>query len=54
MSSPDPANKDAGPESEEPSSQGPNLALLYGLLAAALVVAIILAAFIVLPFYHRR
>jgi hypothetical protein len=33
---------------------GPNLALIYGLIALALLAAIAVAAFIVLPFYHRR
>lgn len=39
-------------EDEEP--QGPNLFVLYGLIALALAVAIGLAAWIVLPFYLRR
>ena len=38
---------------EEPS-KGPNLVLLYSILALALIVAIGIAVFIVLPFYHRR
>jgi hypothetical protein len=38
----------------EPSSKGPNLVLLYGLVALALAVAIGFALLIVLPFYHRR
>lgn len=38
---------------EEPS-QGPNLVVLYSILALALLIAISLAIFIVLPFYHRR
>ena len=33
---------------------GPNLALIYGLIALALVAAIAVAALVVLPFYHRR
>jgi hypothetical protein len=33
---------------------GPNLVLIYGLIALALVAAIVIAAFVVLPFYHRR
>jgi hypothetical protein len=41
---------DAG---EEPS-KGPNLVLLYSLIALALVVAIGFAALIVLPFYRAR
>ena len=35
-------------------SQGPNLVLLYSLIALALAVAIGLAALIVLPFYQHR
>jgi hypothetical protein len=35
-------------------SQGPNLILLYSLIALALAVAIALAALIVWPFYSRR
>jgi hypothetical protein len=34
--------------------KGPNLYLLYGLIALALVTAICCALMIVLPFYHRR
>jgi hypothetical protein len=39
---------------EEDSAQGPNLVLLYSLIALALAVAIGVALLIVLPFYHRR
>ena len=35
-------------------SQGPNLVILYSLIALALAVAIGLAALIVLPFYQHR
>ncbi len=41
------------PTDEEPS-KGPSLVLLYSILALALLVAMGLAVFIVLPFYHRR
>lgn len=41
------------PTDDEPS-KGPNLVLLYSILALALLVAIGLAVSIVLPFYHRR
>jgi hypothetical protein len=46
---------EAGPKNAggEPS-QGPNLILLYSLIALALAVAIALAALIVLPFYQHR
>ena len=40
------------PDDEEP--QGPNLKLLYSLIALALAAAIAIAAMIVLPFYRRR
>ena len=43
------ADRDDG----EPSP-GPNLVLLYSLIALALFVAIALAAWIVRPFYLRR
>jgi hypothetical protein len=39
---------------DEESSSGFNLKLAYSLLAAAIVAAICIALFIVLPFYHRR
>jgi len=39
---------------EEPGSPGPNLILIYGLIALAMLVAIPVAAFIVLPFYNHR
>ncbi len=42
------------PEHDESPSKGPNLVLLYSILALALLVAIGLAVSIVLPFYHRR
>ena len=44
---------DRGHESDKPA-QGPNLKLIYGLIFAALVVAIGIAAMVVLPFYQRR
>ena len=40
-------------EDDEPGS-GLNLKLIYGLIVAALVVAIGIAALVVLPFYQRR
>jgi len=40
-------------ESEE-EPKGPNLILLYSLLALALVVAITFAALVVWPFYLRK
>jgi hypothetical protein len=41
-------------EDDGEPSEGPNLVLLYSLIALALAVAIGLAMLIVLPFYHRR
>jgi hypothetical protein len=43
-----------GENSEADREKGPNLALLYSLLALALAAAIGFALLIVLPFYHRR
>ncbi len=40
--------------SEDQSSQGPSLTLLYSLIALAIAVAIFFAMMIVLPFYRRR
>jgi hypothetical protein len=46
---------DAATESEpEPENKGPNLILLYSLLALALIAAMTFAAFVVFPFYSRR
>jgi hypothetical protein len=42
------------PKQEDPPSSGPNLTLLYSLIALALLAAIGFALMIVLPFYHRR
>ena len=39
---------------DDPPSPGPNLVLLYSLIALALIVAIGLALTIVMPFYHRH
>jgi hypothetical protein len=39
---------------EDTPSPGPNLLLLYSLIALALALAIGSALMIVLPFYHRR
>lgn len=50
MSDPDPH---AHVQKDEPSS-GPNLVLIYSLIALALVTAIGFAVLIVLPFYLRR
>ena len=45
----------AGPPSEdEPESKGPNLVLLYALLALGLLAAMGFAWMVVLPFYRHR
>ena len=48
---PDPRIKQPG---DEPDSPGPNLILMYSLLALALLGAILFALAIVRPFYLRR
>jgi hypothetical protein len=48
---PETDSKDAG---DDETAQGPNLVLLYSLIALALAVAIGLAVMIVWPFYIRR
>jgi len=45
---------EAGDESAEQPNPGPNLTLLYSLIAIALAAAIAVAALIVLPFYRSR
>ena len=45
---------DGKDEDEGEPSEGPNLVLLYSLIALALAIAIGLAVLIVLPFYQRR
>jgi hypothetical protein len=42
------------PGEEDGQGKGPNLTLIFGLLALALAAAIGFALLIVLPFYHRR
>lgn len=39
---------------EEDPSRGPNLVVIYGLILLAMLVAVAVAAFIVLPFYRRH
>jgi hypothetical protein len=41
-------------DQEEEPSQGPNLVVLYTLIALALATAIGFALLVVMPFYHRR
>ncbi len=54
MSSPEQLPPRQPSEEDDAPSSGPSLVLLYSLLGLALVTAIIVAIFIVLPFYHRR
>ena len=41
-------------QEEEPRSKGPNLAVIYSLIALAIAAAMGVALMIVMPFYHRR
>jgi hypothetical protein len=52
MSEPERSAPGGGPDQRD--AQGPNLKLLYGLIALALAAAIAIAAMIVRPFYLRR
>lgn len=42
------------PGEEESPAQGPNLVLIYSLIALALIAAVGFAIMIVLPFYRHR
>ena len=42
------------PPEEEPKTGGVNLTLIFTLIVLAMIGAIAVAAFIVLPFYHHR
>jgi hypothetical protein len=53
MSDRDKAATEPSPIADGPSN-GVSLPLVYSLIALALFVAIGIALFIVLPFYHRR
>ena len=44
----------SNPGGEDDRPQGPNLKLIYALIALAMLAAIGIAAWIVLPFYTRR
>jgi hypothetical protein len=54
MNDPDRRGPDPKDADGDEAAQGPNLVLLYSLIALAMAVAIGLAALIVLPFYIRR
>ena len=53
MNNPGHASDPDDPSEDQPS-KGPNLTLIYSLLGLAFLVAMVLAALIVLPFYQRR
>ncbi len=52
----DPQQPQTGPDDQgdDPPSEGPNLILIYSLIALALAAAIGFALLIVLPFHLRR
>jgi hypothetical protein len=54
MSDPEARNSTPEARASEARTEGPNLKLLYCLIALALAAAIGLAAMIVLPFYRRQ
>jgi hypothetical protein len=54
MSDPLQSPKLAPEDDQEPESKGPNLFVLYALLALALLAAAAFAAMVVWPFYLRR
>ncbi len=39
---------------EEEPGRGPNLTVIYSLIVLAMLAAVAIAIFIVLPFYHRH
>ena len=41
-------------ETGEEPKRGPNLILVYSLIVLAMIVATVIAAFVVLPFYRHR
>ena len=42
------------PTPNDQANRGPNLTLVYGLIVLAMIVAIVIAAMVVLPFYQHR
>jgi hypothetical protein len=52
MSKPQP--QPGHPAEDEPESKGPNIIVLYALLALGLLAAMGFAWMVILPFYHRR
>ncbi len=41
-------------DQEEEPGRGPNLTIIYSLIVLAMLAAVAIAVFIVLPFYHRH
>jgi hypothetical protein len=41
-------------ETKDQQKTGPNLTLIYSLIVLAMIAAIAIAAFVVLPFYNHR
>jgi len=54
MSDPEQPPEPAQDNDADKAPRSVNLALIYGLMLVALLIAIGLATLIVLPFYHRR
>jgi hypothetical protein len=54
MSDPERRPANSPSDSEDSTSQGPSLTLIYSLIALALIAAIGFAMMIVLPFHHRH
>ena len=54
MNNPEPRTDNQADDPEDPPSPGPNLILLYSLIALALAAAIGFALLIVFPFYRRQ
>jgi hypothetical protein len=48
------ASKNDSPQQDETESKGPNLIMLYALVALGLVAAMAFAAMVIWPFYLRR
>jgi hypothetical protein len=54
MSNTDPKSGPQSQDEENRAPQGPNLVIAYGLMALALLIAIVVAVLIVWPFYKAR
>ena len=53
MNTPEPEDPKLKNEEEDDSPQGPNLVVLYSLIALAILLAIFFAGMIVWPFYQQ-